>query len=290
MLTGSLAIIMIVAGCGNNDQTPGGSGLVEATQTLVSAEVMGQVQRLLCEEGDRLMVADTIACIDSVTIALQLRQAKAGLAAGESQRPLTAIDIERAAENRALAQKEFERLAQLLPTGSANQQQYDRAESQLAQAKLNQRRAEAALTAIEADITRLAAQAELLRQQLADCTPLAPVSGVVVKKFVEVGELVTPGKPLIEIARLDTVWVKVYLPPEDLTKINLGDRAEVDPEDGRAEPLVGQVSWIASEAEFTPKNIQTREARADLVYAVKVIIPNPEQTLKIGMPVAVRIQ
>ena len=130
----------------------------------------------------------------------------------------------------------------------------------------------------------------MLRQQLTDCTPLAPVAGVVVKKYVEVGELVTPGQPLIEIARLDTVWVKVYLPPEDLTRINLGDRAEVDPEDGRAEPMIGRVSWIASAAEFTPKNVQTREARADLVYAIKVIIPNPEHTLKIGMPVAVRIR
>jgi HlyD family secretion protein len=74
-----------------------------------------------------------------------------------------------------------------------------------------------------------------------------------------------------------------------LTRIKLGDRAEIDPEDGRETPLEGYVSWISSEAEFTPKNVQTKEARADLVYAVKIIIPNPQEQLKIGMPVSVTI-
>jgi HlyD family secretion protein len=109
----------------------------------------------------------------------------------------------------------------------------------------------------------------------------------VVTRYVESGELVAIGKPLVKVARLDTVWVKVYLPPSDLTRIKLGGRAEIDPEDGRSRPLAGSISWISSEAEFTPKNVQTKEARADLVYAVKITIPNPDQTLKIGMPVLV---
>jgi HlyD family secretion protein len=113
---------------------------------------------------------------------------------------------------------------------------------------------------------------------------------VVINKFVEVGELIGVGKPLVKIAKLDTVWVKVYLPPSDLTRISLGGHALVDPEDGRNKPLEGKVSWISDQAEFTPKNVQTKEARADLVYAVKITIPNPGKVLKIGMPVSVKIQ
>ncbi|MFH2055631.1 MAG: efflux RND transporter periplasmic adaptor subunit [bacterium] len=282
-------ISLLALSCGKNDNQLGGSGLIEATQTLVSAEVAGQIEQVLCDEGDHLEIGDTLARIDTTTVALQLKQAEAGLSAAQAQIEVTRIDIQRAAEQRDLAQKEFDRAAKLIVSGSVNQQQYDQAENALAQAKLSYRKANAALAAAEADIARLEAQVALLQQQLAYCTPLSPVSGVVTEKYIEVGELVAPGRPLVEIARLDTVWVKIYLPPQHLTAIALGATAEVDPEDGRTEPLVGRVSWIASEAEFTPKNVQTKEARADLVYAVKIEIANPEQALKIGMPVAVRI-
>ena len=83
--------------------------------------------------------------------------------------------------------------------------------------------------------------------------------------------------------------MKIYVPPRDLTQIKLGGKADVNPEDGRTQPLTGIVTWIADEAEFTPKNVQTKEARADLVYAVKVTIPNPDGELKVGMPVMVTI-
>lgn len=281
---------LLLQSCGNDNNEPAGSGLIEATQSVISSEVAGKIERLYCSEGDHLNFGDTIAVIDTTTIVLQLHQAEAGLDAAQTQKQLAQIDIQRATDALSLAQKEFDRVDKLLKSGSANQQQYDVAENQLSQAKLAKRKASAALAAAEADIERLQAQVALLNQQLDDCTPTAPVSGVVVDKYVEVGELVAPGRPLVEIARLDTVWVKIYLPPQILTKIKLGDAAAVDPEDGRAEPLVGHVSWIADEAEFTPKNVQTKEARADLVYAVKVEISNQEQVLKIGMPVAVKIR
>jgi HlyD family secretion protein len=120
--------------------------------------------------------------------------------------------------------------------------------------------------------------------------PISPLAGTIVDKFVEAGELITTGKQLIKVARLDTVWVKIYLPPSDLTRIKLGGTAKVDTEDGQTAVINGTVSWISDAAEFTPKNVQTKESRADLVYAVKVSIPNSEMRLKIGMPVAVEIQ
>ena len=149
--------------------------------------------------------------------------------------------------------------------------------------------ARSSLKAAGADLARIRANIDLIQQQIADCTPVAPLDGTVVTTYVDPGELAVAGKALVRIAGLDTVWVKIYLPPKDLTRIGLGDEALVDPEDGRTEPFKGRVSWISPEAEFTPKNVQTKEARADLVYAVKVTVSNPEEELKIGMPVMVRI-
>lgn len=285
-----MAIVSLLAlSCSNDNQEAAGSGLIEATQTLVSAQVAGEIEEVLCREGDKLVTGDRLVQIDTTTIVLQLQQAEAGLSAAQTQAELARIDIRRAAEQRDLTQKEFDRAAKLIESGSVNRQQYDQAENALTQAKLGHRKASAAVSAAEAEIKRLEAQVALLNKQLSDCAPDSPVTGIVTDKFVEVGELVSPGRPLVEISRLDTVWVKIYLPPQLLTGIELGATAEVDPEDGRTTPLSGKVSWISSEAEFTPKNVQTEEARADLVYAVKVEIANPEQALKIGMPVAVRI-
>ena len=143
--------------------------------------------------------------------------------------------------------------------------------------------------AADAELTRIRAEIALLEKQLNDCYPIAPVSGTVIDKFIDVGELIGIGRELITIARLDSVWVKIYLPPADLAEIKLGDRVEIDPEDGRDQNLNGIIRWISSEAEFTPKNVQTKEARADLVYAVKIDIANKAQRLKIGMPVSVTI-
>ena len=220
---------------------------------------------------------------------LRLQQAEAIQAAALTRKNLATIDIEQADQNLKLAKKEFDRIASLLPTGAANQQQYDAAENSYEQAKLAGKRTRAALAAADADLARVEAEIALLAKQFADCFPTAPVRGIIVNKFIKAGELAGPGAPLLEIARLDTVWVKIYLPPQDLTRLKLGGRAEIDPEDGRDSPLSGHVSWIAARAEFTPKNVQTKQARADLVYAVKITIPNPQQRLKIGMPVAVRI-
>jgi HlyD family secretion protein len=140
-----------------------------------------------------------------------------------------------------------------------------------------------------ANLQKINAEIALLTQQLSDCFPAAPIGGIVSDKFVEVGELVNIGAPLLKIVGLDTVTVKIYLPASDLTQIKLGDKAEVDPEDNSSQPLPGVITWISPEAEFTPKNVQTKEARANLVYAIKITIPNSQQILKIGMPVSVKI-
>jgi HlyD family secretion protein len=283
-----VVLLALVSGCGGGKGGMGGSGFIEATTVVVSAETAGRLEALYYDEGDMIARDAVIGIIDSSTVKLQWNQAVAQRRSAVSAVEIAAINIEQAAQDAALAKKEFDRVAALLAKGSANQQQYDQAENRATQSELARRLAGATHRARRADVARIDAEIALLVRQLAHCYPGAPVSGMTINKFTEAGELLAPGKPIIEIAKLDTVWVKIYLPARDLTKIALGEAVSVDPEDGRS-ALEGKVVWIADEAEFTPKNVQTAEARADLVYAVKVNIANPGGELKIGMPVMVRI-
>jgi len=286
-----IAIVSFVpVSCGNRTLPPGGSGLIEATEIVVSSEISGQLKSLWFDEGDSIAIGDTIGQIDTVTTVLQLHQAEALKEMAEAKVKVSAINIEQAGYNLELAKKEYERVSALLKSGSISQQQYDQTETAYNQAVLSKKQADAAYASTLAELAKAESQMALLKKQLNDCFPKSPESGVIANKFVEVGELIGTGKPLVKIAKLDTVWVKVYLPPSDLTRISLGGHAQVDPEDGRNKPLDGRVSWISDVAEFTPKNVQTKEARADLVYAVKITVPNPGKILKIGMPVSVKIQ
>jgi HlyD family secretion protein len=285
-----LIVVLLIMSCGKQNQPPGGSGLIEATEIVVSSEASGQLKSLRFDEGDSIKIGDTIAEIDTVTTKLRLHQAEASKQMAETKVRVSSINIEQTSYNLDLAKKEYDRVAALLESGSVNQQQYDIKETAYHQAVLSKKQADATNASALAELAKAESEMALLQKQLNDCFPKSPESGVVTNKFVEVGELIGGGKPLVKIAKLDTVWVKVYLPPSDLTRISLGGHALVDPEDGRNQPLVGKVSWISDQAEFTPKNVQTKEARADLVYAVKITIPNPGKILKIGMPVSVKIQ
>jgi HlyD family secretion protein len=294
MKAGIKWMVLVMSGafllsCAKDETVPHGSGFIEATEIDISAEAAGRLLSLPFDEADSVGFGDTLAIIDTTTTVLRLRQAKAKYTASTARTNTARIAIGQAQQAYSLAQKEFNRISTLVKSGSATQQQYDKAETSFIQAELALKQARAGLATIEAETSVIKAEIDLLLNQLSDCFPLAPVNGTVITSFREAGELVAPGLPLYTIASLDTVTVKVYLPPDDLTRISLRQACTVDPEDKRDKPLSGWVKWIASEAEFTPKNVQTKEARADLVYAVEINIPNPDHILKIGMPVMVRI-
>jgi HlyD family secretion protein len=280
---------LVALSCGRRVSSPGGAGLIEATVVDISSQAAGQLKMMHFDEGQDIAMGDTIGIIDTVTVMLNLRQAQAAETAAETRLLMASIAIKQSTYNLDLAGKEYERISALIKSGSANQQQFDQAETAFKQAALGREQADASLRAAQADVNQTKAQFALFQKQFDDCFPISPLNGIIVEKYIEPGELLTIGKPIIKIARLDTVWVKVYLSPADLARISLGGQAKVDPEDGSHAPLDGSVSWISDQAEFTPKNVQTKEARADLVYAVKVIVPNPDRILKIGMPASVRI-
>lgn len=285
--SGLLLMVILLASCDNNRENAVGSGFIEATEILISAESAGKLDRLYCDEGSPVSAGDTLGMVDTVTISLHMQKALTLQAAAETQITTAELAIKQAEYNHSLAKKEYDRVSALIKTGSANQQMFDQAETAFNLTGLARQQANAALQAARADLARVEAELALLYDQRAKCFPTAPVNGVIVETYIDAGELVSPGKALAKLARLDTVWVKVYVPPANLTEMALGDQALVDPEDGRQTLPTGYITHIADQAEFTPKNVQTKDARADLVYAVKITVPNQDGVLKIGMPVTV---
>jgi HlyD family secretion protein len=242
-----------------------------------------------CDEGASIVAGDRLAVIDPSHLELQLASAEAGRGVVEANLATARLAVENAARAEQYAVTEFERAQRLLEASTASQRQFDEAAFQRDQAKIARRTAEANVAALKAQLAQTEAEIARLRRLHQDGYPLAPVTGIVTETYVEIGELLAPGRPLVKLAQLDTVWVKVYLTAGDFAGVTIGQRATVSTETGGDEHT-GAVIWTSPEAEFTPKNVQTAQSRADLVYAVKVSIPNPERRLKVGMPVFVTLE
>ncbi len=279
-----LAGVMAVAGCSGNSALPGGSGFIEADDAIVSAEASGRVLNRFFDEGTVVRAGDTLAIIDPSRSQLDLASSEAMRTTTEATLQTNRLQVDRTREAERYAKTERDRVAKLLQSGSATQKQMDQVEFELTQAVNARKTAEANVAVTEAQIEKIDADINRIKRQLVDCYPTAPQSGTIIEKYVEPGELLSPGKAIAKIANLDTVWVKVYLSASDFASIKQGDKAKVSTETGES-TYTGDVIWTSSEAEFTPKNVQTEKSRANLVYAVKVRIPNSDGKLKIGMPV-----
>ena len=284
-----MAFIMIIPiGCSSGNGVIGGSGLLEADEAVVSAETSGRVLSAKISEGSQISVNDTLLVIDPSRLELDLASARAGEKVALAQLETARVQLDKAVEAETFATTERDRFAKLLESGTTTQKQLDQLEFELTQAVLSRKSAQAAISTVEAELTRIRADIDRISRALVDCYPAAPIDGVVTEKYVEVGELLSAGKPIAKISNLNSLWVKVYLPAGDFANVKVGDAATVDTESGE-KTFEGQVIWTAEEAEFTPKNVQTEKSRANLVYAVKVRVNNEDGSLKIGMPVFVTL-
>lgn len=279
---------MICNGCGGNGETIGGSGLVEADDILVSAETSGRVVSLNFGEGDMVSKGDTLLIIDPSRLELALKSAVAGQNVTDARLHTTTVQLEQAEKTEQYAKSELDRITMLYDSGTATRKNYDRLEYEYKQAVIARKMNQANVMSIEAELEKIKADIKTIERQLADCYPQVPEKGTIIEKYVETGELLSPGRAVAKIARLDTVWVKVYLAAGEFAGVKIGDGATVDTESGNNK-YTGKVIWTSDEAEFTPKNVQTEQSRADLVFAVKVRIPNVDGKLKIGMPVFVSL-
>lgn len=283
-------IFAALSGCGaRRAESFAGSGTLEATEVTVSAQTPGQILRLAKDEGDAVAAGDTLAVIDVEKLMLQRRQLLASVDEIRANRRPVAETVRQATDNLENIEKSYRRISALLEEGTATQQQHDDASTKYRVAKSQLESAKAQDATLDAREETVRASIALLDRQIRDGVVTAPLAGVITEKYVESGEVVPAGGAVFKIADSRRFWIKVYVSERDLGLFAVGAAAEVRV-DAHPEPLAGKVAWVSPEAEFTPKNVETKDARAELVYAVKVMIDNPPAVLKIGMPAEVHIK
>ena len=284
------------------------SGTIEAVEVNIASKVSGQLLEMAVEEGSRVKAGDRLASIDHASLDIQLRQVEAGVELADAQLALLVkgarsedirqaeAALKQAEASLTIAEGDARRMRVLVKTESVTPKQRDDAEARLTMAEAQRNAASEGLSkvrrlsrpeevrAAEARLAQARAGADLLRQTISDCEIIAPVAGVVTHKAVEAGELVTPGQTIVTVSELDSVYVMIYVTDKDLGRVKLGGGAEVeiDTFPGRAFP--GKITYISPQAEFTPKNVQTKEDRVKLVFGVKVEIENKDGLLKPGLP------
>jgi len=262
------------------------NGRFEATEVTVSAEASGRVLTLTVDDGDRVEAGAVIGGIDTIALAISQQELSARVAVLAARLEEARSHGRAIASQAAVAEREAARLARLAAGGAATAQQVDRAQREQ-ETLVQQLAANAAVQrAVRAESEALDAQRAQLSDRMGRATVRSPISGVVLTRYVEPGELVQPGTPLLKVAALDTLTLRAYLSERQLQQVRLGQpvTVQVDDTGGALRTLSGTVSWIASQAEFTPTPIQTREERVAQVYAVTVRVPNPDGRLRIGMP------
>ena len=305
-----IAASLFIFGCGNgnNKNSIEASGIIEATNVTVSSKVTGQILKLNFEEGDPVKSGDTLIDIDHANLNIQLRQAEAAEMQADAQLQLMkqgarSEDIKQAEDavkqakaNYDLASRDKERNEKLYQSRSITQQQFDNVLSKFEITSAQYNSAIENLKKIrnlyrpddikqaQANLDRQKAAVDLLKKNISDSYVIAPIDGFVTKKFVEAGESVSPMSSLFMLSDLSYVDLVIYIPETELGKIQLGQDADVTVDTYNNKVFKGKIIYISPQAEFTPKNIQTKDERVKLVYAVKIHIANPGFELKDGMP------
>ncbi len=278
---------LLAAACGRNGDFDA-TGTFEATEVVVSAEAAGRILRFDAEEGDRLEAGRQVGAIDTVQLYLQKLQLERQRASVVSNRPDIAKQVASLREQIAKQQIERRRVENLLRDGAATTKQLDDIDAQIKvldgqlEAQLSTLRNNAA--SIDENSSSIELQIARIEDQLAKCRIASPVAGTVLAKYSQAGELASVGRPLMKVADLDRIYLRAYFTSDQLAALKLGQKVTVTADFGGDSRFdyPGRIVWIASESEFTPKTIQTRDSRANLVYAVKIAVEN-DGRLKIGL-------
>lgn len=288
-LTGMGFVLLGLSACSNQENGADAYGHFEATEIVVSAQANGQILKLDLEEGQLLKDGQMIGLIDTTTLALQRAQllAAMGTVRKRTQDPNPQIKVLEEQKRTLLVEKN--RVEALLKEEAALPKQLDDIKGQLAiieeQIRAARSNADRFNQAVLAETDPLAAQLNLLDEQISRCYIENPIDGSVILQWAEAGELAAIGKPLYKIADLSQMELRAYIGGDQLSSVKTGQEVTVFFDTGKEEmqSLPGTVSWIASQAEFTPKIVQTKEERVNLVYAIKVAVKN-DGSVKIGMP------
>jgi HlyD family secretion protein len=301
-------LAFFLGACGTKSTDIEASGTVEATNVQVSSRSAGEILAMAVSEGRSVKKGDLLAEIDHASLDLQLGQARSGVDLARAELNLITggargEDVSQAQEaltqaQQALrtAQSDSDRTARLFAAGAATPKERDDAEARLTSANAQAAAAGQALKKLQnlsrpEDVQAASArvsQAEyavrLLEKSVADCTVTSPIDGTVTEKLAEAGELAAPGTGLYVVSDLSTVKLTIYVPEADLGSLRIGQNARIRIDAFPGRDFAGTVTWISPTAEFTPRDIQTRDERVKLVFAVRIEIANPDGVFKAGMP------
>lgn len=285
--------LLLLTACDNKPDYDA-TGIFEATTVTVSAETSGKILSFGISEGDSIRAGENIAAIDTTLLVLQQLQIGSQRQSAESTSPDITAQAAALRTQIEHQQRECDRQRRLLADGATTQKKFDDANARLAMlngqlsallSTLGKNR-----TSISENVVAIQYQSEQIAEQIAKSKINSPLTGTVLVKYAEPGEYAVPGKPLCKIADLENIYLRAYFTANQLAAIRIGQNVTVIADFGGDEQYEypGKITWIAEESEFTPKSIQTKESRANLVYAVKIAVKN-DGRLKLGQYGEVRL-
>lgn len=283
-----IALAIALTGCRNSTKDFDATGTFEATEVIVSAEAAGKLIHFRADEGIKLTCSEEAGLIDTVQLHLQKLQLLANRKSVDTQRPDIGKQIAATRQQIAKAEQEKARVERLLQSNAANRKQLDDWNAEIA---LLNKQLEAQLSTLQNSTASLNEQSASVAIQVAQVEDklqksriVSPISGTVLAKYAEAGELASVGKPLFKIADVENMYLRAYITSKQLAEIKLGQQVTLyaDFGDGERKPFEGTITWISDKAEFTPKTILTDNERANQVYAVKISFRN-DGTARIGM-------
>lgn len=280
-------LILFFTGC-SNERTFDASGSFEAVETIISSEANGIIKEFNIEEGQVLQSGQFIGYIDSTQLFLRKKQMEAQMVALLAKKPNIPVQLSALQEQLKAAEIEQQRVSNLVKSDAATTKQLDDVNAQIEVIKKQIEAQKSTLVisseGINKDIQPLQVQIEQLEDQLKKCKIINPVNGTVLTKYAELNEMAATGKALYKIADLTTIILRAYISANQLTLVKLNQKVKVYTDNGSGgfTEDEGTITWISDKAEFTPKTIQTKEERANMVYAIKIKMKN-DGTYKIGM-------
>ena len=277
--------VLVNITCSKNNDVADAYGNFEAREVTVSSQVQGELLSLAIREGQHYDEGEPVAVIDTIPFYLKRLQllANKSVIRAKSNNILSQIKVHEEEKNNLLTEKK--RLESLVKHNAATQKQLDDINGKLNVLELTIESVKQQNNIVLAELEVLKSEIKQIDNQISKCKIINPVNGTVIEKFVEQNEIVTPAHPIYKITNLSEMELKVYIDGSQLAEIKVGDTVTVSIDTGKksTQEIDGTVSWISSEVEFTPKTIQTKEERVNMVYALKIRVDN-DGRIKIGMP------
>lgn len=284
----SVCLALTLVACGSDKNSYDASGTFEATEVTISANASGEILKLDLLEGQEVQAGAELGLVDTTQLHLKKLQLLSSATALDGRQANVALQVASLREQVVAQRRELARFTDLQRSGAATEKQVADLKTQLAvterQLAAQQDALQTSNRSLTNEVSTLGVQIQQVEDQIQKSVIKAPSSGTVIAKYAEAGELAAPGRVLFKLADLKHIYLRAYIDASQLTTLRLGQSVKVYADEGQSQrrEYAGRVTWISGKAEFTPKTIQTRDERANLVYAVKIAVEN-DGYIKSGM-------